>query len=104
MPYFDHEQLICYQLGLDVARELAITAFPRGEAQLKDQAVRASRSVVLNIAEGRARGGQAGRNHYRIAHGSAAETSAALDLSRVRGAEPLQKKLRRIGSLLSGLT
>jgi len=52
MPYFDHEQLICYQLGLNVARELAAASFPRGDAQLKDQAVRASCSVVLNIAEG----------------------------------------------------
>ena len=35
---------------------------------------------MLNLAEGRARGGDAGRNHYLIAAGSEAEACACLDL------------------------
>ena len=54
----------------------------RGKASLKEQGCRAADSVVLNIAEGRARGGGAGENHFRIALGSAAEVCAVLDLSR----------------------
>jgi len=102
--YFPHEQLVAYQLAAEVARWLAEDArFPPGTASLKDQAVRAGWSVALNVAEGRARGGDAGRNHYRIAAGSAAEACAALDLVRVPGAAAQQEKLRRVGALLRGL-
>ena len=101
MSYFDHERLDAYRLAVDVARAVAAARFPRGQADLRDQAVRASRSVALNIAEGRARGGGAAKNHYRIALGSAAETCAALDLADVAGGEALQDKLRRIGAMLS---
>jgi hypothetical protein len=54
---FDHENLDVYRLALEVAREIAAWPAPRGWAALHDQAVRASSSAVLNIAEGRARGG-----------------------------------------------
>ncbi len=103
MSYFDHERLDAYSLALDVARAVAAARFPRGDADLRDQAVRASRSVVLNIAEGCARGGAAGKNHFRIARGSAAETCAALDLATVADAGAMQDKLRRIGAMLSRL-
>lgn len=103
MSYFDHERLDVYTLAVDVARGLATARFPRGEADLRDQAVRASRSVVLNIAEGCARGGAAGKNHFRIARGSAAETCAALDLAAVAGSKDMQDKLRRIGAMLTRL-
>ena len=65
--------------------------------------MRAAQSAALNIAEGRARGGDAGRNHYRIALGSAAEACAALDLVHVAGAADQQAKLRRVGALVRGL-
>ena len=103
MSYFDHERLDAYRLAVDVARAVAAARFARGEADLRDQAVRASRSVVLNLAEGRARGGGAGKNHYRIALGSAAETCAALDLATVADAAGIQDKLRRIGAMLARL-
>ena len=101
---FDHENLDVYRLALEVAREIAGWQAPRGWASLYDQAVRASASVVLNIAEGRARGGPAGRNHYRIAHGSAAETCSALDLLPITNAVELQKKERRVGAMLSKMS
>ena len=64
-------------------------ACPRGTltAILKDQLLRASSSVVLNIAEGfgsSSRGVK--RRHYEIARGSAVECIAVLDLTSALGA------------------
>ena len=78
---FDHENLDVYRLALEVAR-----ACPS-----------------LRIATGRSRGGDAGRNHYRIAAGSAAEACAALDLVGTPEGLALQPKLRRVGAMLRGL-
>jgi len=101
---FDHENLDVYRLALEVYRAIAAWPAPRGWASLHDQAVRASSSAVLNIAEGRARGGPAGRNHYRIAHGSAAETCSALDMLPIPTAAALQQKERRVGAMLSKMS
>ena len=102
--YFDHEQLIAYQLAAEVARWIFHDArFPPGASSLRDQAVRASQSVALNLAEGRGQQGAVRRNNYRIAMGSAAETCAALELVRIPGAPEQQAKLRRIGAMLHGL-
>ena len=65
--YFDHEQMDVYRVAKEVALWVNRARFHKGCSDLRDHAVRASRSVVLNIAEGRARGSNAGRNHYRIA-------------------------------------
>ena len=100
---FDHENLDVYKLALDVATACAVLRLPVGRAHLRDQLQRAVDSVVLNIAEGRARGGDAGRNHYRIAAGSAAEACAALDLVGSPAAMAEQPKLRRVGAMLRGL-
>src|SRR5689334_21324883 len=97
---FPHESLDCYRLAVGVARWTAAARFPGRHADLADQAMRAAQSVPLNIAEGCARGGQAGRNHYRIALGSAAELTAVLDLVDLPGAADRQAELRRIGAML----
>lgn len=101
---FDHENLDVYKLGLEVARACATLRIPAGRSHLRDQLQRAADSVVLNLAEGRARGGDAGRNHYRIAAGSAAEACACLDLVGTVEAAEQQPKLRRVGAMLRGLT
>jgi len=98
--HFSHEGLDVYKLATEIARWFAVTRFPRGDADLKDQGLRAARSIVLNIAEGRARGGRAEQNHYRIARGSAAECCAVLDLVAFTDAPSQQHKLRRIGAML----
>lgn len=54
-------------------------------------------------AEGRGRAGQARRNHYEIALGSAAEACAALDLVDVPGGPEQQQLLRRAGAMLKRL-
>ncbi len=101
---FDHENLDVYKLALEVATGCASLRVPAGRAHLRDQLQRAADSVVLNIAEGRARGGDAGRNHFRIASGSAAEACAALDLIGSAEAAVEQPKLRRVGAMLRGLS
>jgi four helix bundle protein len=101
---FDHEKLDVYKLALEVARACAALRIAPGRAHLRDQLVRAMDSVVLNLAEGRARGGAAGRNHFRIATGSAAEACACLDLVGTTEAADQQSKLRRISAMLRGLT
>ena len=64
--YFEHEKLIAYQQARDVARWIRYDArFPRGEAQLRDQAKRAADSVVLNLAEGCCRDGKDRLYHFR---------------------------------------
>ena len=104
MYEFFHEQLDCYRLAIEVARWMKNARFPRGDSDLKDQGIRASRSVALNLSEGKARGGGAERNHYRIALGSAAETCATLDLVDLPGAAEQQRKLRRVGAMLAKMS
>ncbi len=100
---FHHENLDCYRLAREVGGWVHKARFPAETKDLRDQALRSSRSVVLNIAEGAARGGAAGRNHFRIALGSAAETCAALDLVGIDGVREQQDKLRRVGAMLRKL-
>ena len=101
---FSHEQLDVYRLALEIARWFPSVQVPRGRASLKEQGCRAADSGVLNIAEGRARGGGAGKNHYRIALGSAAEVCAVLDLVQPSNISEAQQKLRRIGAMLSRMS
>ena len=101
---FDHERFDCYQLAVGVARWLRTTRFPRGCADLRRQAMRAADSVALNIAEGTSRRGDAGKNHFRIALGSAAETCAVLDLVELSEATERQEELRRIGAMLARMS
>jgi len=101
---FPHQQLDCYPLAVGVARWVQAQHFPPRCADLADQATRAAQSVVLNIAEGAARGGPAGRNHFRMALGSAAEVSAVLDLVDFPDVAARRAELQRVGAMLRGLT
>ena len=98
---FTHERLDVYRLALDVARWARRQHLPAADAHLRDQLVRAADSMVLNIAEGCGRDpGNARRNHYRIAAGSAAEVGALLDLVALREGSERQGDLRRIAAML----
>ena len=101
---FPHETLDCYRLAVSVARWVGAARFPPRHADLADQALRASQSVVLNIAEGMALSGAARRNHLRIALGSAAETCSVLDLVALPEVDARQAELRRIGAMLRRLS
>ena len=100
---FPHERLRCYRKALAVARWFDGIRLPSFRHNLRDQGMRAMDSVVLNIAEGCARGGKAGQNHFRIARGSAAEMCAVLDRLALPDAEAQQEELRAIGAMLTGL-
>jgi four helix bundle protein len=84
MQTLDHERLEVYQVARQLSRDvnrLILKARRRRErGDLRDQVLRATAAIPLNIAEGA--GEQAlGRKayFYRIASGSATELSAALD-------------------------
>jgi four helix bundle protein len=57
---------------------------PRGNAELKDQLLRAAQSQPRNIAEGAGRRSRADQGRfYAMARGSAMEAAAALDTLRI---------------------
>ena len=104
---FPHERLDAYGVAVEVARRVRRLRWPARSASIRDQAVRASASVVLNIAEGVGRGpGDARVNHHRIALGSAAEVHAALGVVDIDGREAyeLDQLLRRLGAMLTSMT
>ena len=84
----DHERLDAYTVA--VALDGAVVAIARkawrGHGWLCDQAVRASASVVLNLAEALGREGLDRARALPIARGSALELDAALTLMLQRGA------------------
>ena len=102
VPGFPYESLDCYRLAAAVARWTLSAKFPPRCGDLPDQAARAAASIALNIAEA-GKGGQAGRNHYRIALGSAGELCAVLDIVELPGGAERQAELRRIGAMLRRL-
>jgi four helix bundle protein len=85
-PLFDHERLDVYHKSLDFAGwvwELLPTITKAAHAQ--DQLERAGDSIALNIAEGNGKFTEKDRcKFFDIARGSAFESSAALDLLRVK--------------------
>lgn len=99
---FPHERLDCYRLAVGIARWTLAQRFPPRCADLADQATRAATSIPLNIAEA-CRGGAAGRNHFRIAMGSAGELCAVLDVVDLPEGPARQAELRRIGAMLRRL-
>jgi len=100
---FGYESLDVYRLAVGVNRWVGKARFPRGRAHLRDQAVRASDSVVCNIAEGLSKSGDSRRNALRIALGEAGECCAVLDCVWLPGSDEQQLKLRRIGAMLHKL-
>lgn len=103
MHEFHFEGLDVYKLAVTVARWMRTTHWPADAHHLRGEAIRAADSVVLNIAEGIARGGKSGMNHFRIAKGSAGEAFAALDVTDFPGCAERRAELRRIGAMVTRL-
>lgn len=97
------ENLDAYRLSVEINHAVSEHSYPPGRAHLKDQALRAADSLVLNIAEGMGRGRQskAGRNHFRIARGSLLEVFAVVDLLKM--GDDLKQRIRVADRLLWGL-
>ena len=83
-----HERLDAYNVAVELDGAVVAIAHRsgRGHAWIADQAVRASASVVLNLAEALGREGADRARALRIARGSALELDAALTLMLHRGA------------------
>ena len=98
--------LVAYTVSLDLIRSLRpvveqLRGYSREAAeQLTDAA---SRSRTHNIAEGSRRSGGDVRRFYAIAHGSAAEVRAALDVADAWGWKVETADSRRILDRLIGL-
>ena len=101
---FGHCRLDCYRLALEVARWAPSASIAPTRKHLREQLVRAADSIVLNLAEGSGHPpGDARRNHYRIALGSAAEVHAVMDLLGLGAEEPPRLALERVGAMLTKL-
>lgn len=110
---FDHEKLHVYQAGI----ELAITVDSMAKTikghhrHLRDQLIRSSQSIPLNIAEGNGKRSSPDRKRFfEIARASATESAASVDLLHAFGAithEDYMKSktlLYRIVSMLTKMT
>jgi four helix bundle protein len=109
---FDHEKLDVYQESLAFVAwlEPLLQKLPRSIA-VHDQLDRASTSIVLKLAEGNGKFTSPDRcRFFDIARGSALECAAALDvlasknLCELTVVTPGKDRLRRIVSMLVGLT
>lgn len=86
MP-FHHEKLIVYQRSLEFAAwsQVLIDSLTKKTAT-RDHLERAGDSIALNIAEGNGKFSLKDRaRFFQIAHGSALESAACLDLFVARG-------------------
>jgi len=106
--YFWHDRLDCFHVSLEFSAWVQHISprIPRGRAHLRDQLVRASDSILLNICEGAAVPGKVGTNHYRHALRSTAECNGAtrlLEIARVRGAVDGRRLTERLRAMLAGL-
>jgi len=108
---FDHEKLNVYQRSLQFIEwvDPYIEAIP-SSLSTKKQLDRVSASIPLNIAEGNGKWSSKDRcRFFDIAHGSALECTAALDIAVVKKAVdresilPGKKVLQEIVNILIGL-
>ncbi len=77
----DLHRLDVYRCALELYRKVGrmVAQFPRGEADLRGQMRRASRSVPFNIGEGVGKRGRARAAAYEVALGEVKELIVALD-------------------------
>jgi four helix bundle protein len=68
-----------------------VVEFPRGEAELRNQMRRASRSVPFNIGEGVGKRGRARAAAYEVALGDAKELFVALDCVEIDPLAPVEE-------------
>jgi len=107
----DLHRLDVYRCALELYRLVGRMAaqFPRGEADLRSQMRRASRSVPFNIGEGVGKRGRARAASYEVALGEAKELIVALDCVEIDQLAPIndiieaQNLADRISAMLTKL-
>jgi four helix bundle protein len=108
---FDHEDLEVYREAIAFAAWLSdVLEGAVRIGDVKDQLDRASTSMALNIAEGNGKHALKDRcRFFDIAHGSALECAAALDILAAKGrltpaqVRPGKERLQKIVRMLMGL-
>ena len=107
----DLHKLDVYRCALELYRIVRriVAQFPRGEADLRDQMRRSSRSVPFNIGEGVGKRGRARAAAYQVALGEDKELIVALDcveiddLARIDDIIEAQDLADRIAAMLTKL-
>ena len=108
---FGHEKLDVYRASIEyVGWAYGFCERMRGHPNAKDQLIRASQAIPLNIGEGNGKGTDGDRRRFfEIARGSALECGAAQDVLQVCGAlnteenERAKRILDRIVAMLTKL-
>ncbi len=103
MQQFGHEKLDVYRVSLEyVAFVYRLAAHLKGNHRhARDQILRASQSIPLNIAEGNGRRTPKDRRHFfDIARGSALECAAVQDVLQVGQAISVEENREGKGLLL----
>ena len=107
-PQLPHHRLVAYRVAVEFL--LAIKAAGIRDAKLRDEALRAAKSAVLNIAEGAGRFTQPDKKRaFTIARGEGLEAFAALETAALVGdADPADVErclplAQRLYALLTGL-
>src|SRR5262245_48827183 len=78
-----HQRLRVWHAAVELLG--VVQAEPPGDAELRDQATRAAKSVCLGIAEAAALEGAMRGRHLRISRASAVEVAAAYQLAETIG-------------------
>ena len=96
MP-FGHEQLDVYRGAIDYAGwAYEFCEELKGHRHAKDQLIRASQSIPLNIAEGNGKATDGDRRRFfEIARGSALECAAIQDVLQICGALTADENVKR---------
>ena len=109
-PLLDSERLDAYRVAVRLDELVTSVArrSVRGRAWLREQAEKASGSVVLNLAEAVGREGADRAQRLRISRGSALEVEAAMTLFAHRGLCPATARAEKLRSdqaehLISGI-
>jgi four helix bundle protein len=112
-PFFQHERLDVYRTALEfvrIANDL-MSSLGQRHRQFRDQLIRASMSIPLNIAEGNGKRSEAERRRFfEIARGSAMECASLLDVLGIldptvtTGMHEGKDILHRIVSMLTRMT
>lgn len=108
---FGHEKLDVYRAAIEyVGWAYRFCEGLKGHRNAKDQLLRASQAIPLNIAEGNGKATDGDRRRYfEIARGSALECGAVQDVLQVCGAMSAEENIRnkalldRIVAMLTGL-
>ena len=85
---------IAYEVSIELVHALRnlVPTIKRHDRDLADQIHRAATSVALNLSEGQRLTGGNQRRHYEIAHGSANEVRAAIQVAEAWGTSTMSSR------------